>query len=644
MNLLKTFFILTIFLEGIMYCAEPASAASSSDVKMANTQEKLSKKRKERDEEQKPATNIFLVNRALLIGKVQVIKNELKKLAYMSNNKFIRNFLGTLIEDAEKFGVSNNEELFEQLNVIVNKLNEIKSIRGITENDISKINEVQEKINSVQAIYIKNIDLSHFRKKDEEEQKMQDEENHLKETLNLSDSEAFTQESFIDLITRQQKKNLPYVLARVETMYGIHYFDAHSLNNYMFDKYPIYPAQGKWGIRDNFVLHKKGNDQGFMIVEDILNRSPLIIDKINYFTINSLKDSEFKYLSSFNELITDKKIQKYFYYNYDYLYTPDKVFTIAQDKEIDISLDFIKWLPDGTKIAFTANSKITILDINTGQIIRKINSKDKQIRFDFSPDSSQIVFTNGDSIDVMDIYNGNLIKSISPYLPEDYVGRNRNQIHSIFYLPGIDPKVITKFHNSIRAWSLNTKELKVIIYNHSVFSPKVAISDDYSKIAFFVKRDANYMVQSEILILDSNQLQNILKEIKVDTLSYHEIIFSPDNSRISTVDVGLDMNNYFGKPFCEQVNIIKLITRDYETGRIIKDLKINIKDFYIMNFSTDASKISSVSKIFDANNGKEIGNLLSKSYLQAWSKDSSKFAGIVYDEQRKKYNLEIYEI
>jgi len=283
--------------------SQPAAAAVAPASSASSAAPQRGVKR-QRDESQETAKNIFLAHRAALLGKVQVIKNELKRLVTLSNNKFVRNFIETLRDDANTLSISNSEELVEKLNDITRKLDQIKAMAGITESDSNAIDEVQKKIKSLRGSYKKSINLSALQKPNEE--------------LDLNETEIFTQDSFIDLITAQQKKNLPFLLARVEYPGGAYYYDAHSLNKYIFNQYPLYPNRGKWNIKGQKIEHKIQNEEGdwgIQQAKDILNKTPLMVDSIHYFTISSLKDPEFTHVGSFNDLITQKDMQEKFYEN-----------------------------------------------------------------------------------------------------------------------------------------------------------------------------------------------------------------------------------------------------------------------------------------------------------------------------------------
>jgi len=312
------------FSSSSLSAAAAAAAVSLSQPAAANaSSSEGGRKRKVRDESQETNASAFLAGRALLISKIQGIKNELTHVMIASDNKFVRNFIKTLSDDMEKIKIVDSDDLFEKLNEIDKKLTEIKTIASITQKDKQLIDGAHNKIASLQELHAKTIDLSKLQKPNER--------------LDLINGvDGFTQQPFANLITLQQKSGKPFILARVEHPAGtykntqgvqvqypqsVHYYDAHSLNKYIFNQYPLYPKAGKWNLNGQRIEHQKitnGANFGMQQAKDISNRAPLLVDNVHYFVIRSLKDNEFSHMASFSDLIQNEGLQKQFYANSDH--------------------------------------------------------------------------------------------------------------------------------------------------------------------------------------------------------------------------------------------------------------------------------------------------------------------------------------
>ena len=104
------------------------------------------------------------------------------------------------------------------------------------------------------------------------------------ERLNLEDEEPFTYKTFDELIQEKRAKNLPYIIARVETEnHHSRYYDAHELNEHLFGIFTTRPFNQINEYRDMMTT--------------------LPIARIDYFITNN--NQEFQYFCSFNDLVTN---------------------------------------------------------------------------------------------------------------------------------------------------------------------------------------------------------------------------------------------------------------------------------------------------------------------------------------------------
>lgn len=324
----------------------------------------------------------LFAHKALQAGKIEVIKNRLKNLATSSDNKSIRKFILTIFEDLQKINLSNHEEIVEKLNQISKNLNGISQAANISQEDVTTINDIQSKINSLISTNIKTLDLSKLQVEGEEK-------------IDLNETEPLTQETFLELITQQNRKNQPYILTRVETDINgqkvLHYFDAHELNKFIFNNYPIFPQQGKWSVEEgtDTIKHKKGVF-GINTAENPLNRQPLKANNINYFILDSLKDNQFKYLASFKDIINNEyeDLIPFFYKNYGLL-QPQLIHTLNHNVQVNA----VAISSNGQLVASGDQSGIgKIWNANNGSLIKNLDLKRPIRSIKISPNNELIAF------------------------------------------------------------------------------------------------------------------------------------------------------------------------------------------------------------------------------------------------------------
>lgn len=603
------FLAIVLLFENAIFAAEPAFS-STSEVLQSIPPAAAGKKRKERDEEVEKTTNLFLANRALLLGKVQLLKRDLESLQLESDNKLLRRFVfSNVIPDIEKLNISDSENLFELLDGVTEKLNQIKNIKNLKALDVEKINEVNQKIVSIKGLFKKELDLTELKSDDQTEL--------AKEELDLNNLEIFSQEPFINLIKEQQKKSLPYILARVKTDSGIKYYDAHNLNKYIFKKYPIYPKEGKWNVNGKNIEHKIQNDQGdwgMQNAKDILSRSPLISDEISYFSINSLQDPKFKFLTTFNNFISDLKTQKNFYYNYDFIYTEDKNLSTEETHEAII------WSPDGSKIATITLGKIQLWDLNTDKLsLSELDTENISILF--SPDSKMLAISlnldNKEQIYLLKI-------DPSPFTVINKLFSNSSG--SIMFWTKDGNKIIGLSENpaKIKIWHINQENIEEILL------PQVshlALSKDSTKLA------VGYALRIQVFNLNTLAF----RESFFAKSFIKSITFSKDDSQI--LITSSDPLQIVNQPK-ENLEIY-----DYNTGKQIKKFEFNahIPKIY---YSPDATKFAYITgnliKVWDIQKARIAGTLIGHTEQIssiAWSHDSKKIGSVADDNTIKIWNL-----
>lgn len=324
-----------------------------------------------------------IVFKTQLFTKLLIIKKDLKKLYNLTVNKLVKNFIVTIIEDLDKIKVSDYEQLLGTLEKSSKYLKNFKTLKSLNQNELLAINNIELKINILKNAYVKDIDLNN--NEPEEEQKSI--ENHSQQKINITDIETLTQDNFINLISIQQSKKLPYILAVIETNGNYHYLDAQALNKYIFNNYPIYPNQGKWKLDQKKIMHTNG-EFGSKQVENPLNRVNLTLDSIHYFTINKLSDNSFKYLASFKDLIKNENLQKFFYKN-DGIIQLKLLHTLIHDATVNS----IAISSDGQLIVSGDKAGIAKLwDSESGQLIKNIETYYEINNIKFSSDDLLIAF------------------------------------------------------------------------------------------------------------------------------------------------------------------------------------------------------------------------------------------------------------
>lgn len=115
------------------------------------------------------------------------------------------------------------------------------------------------------------------------------------EVLNIEEIEILTQEPFSKLIEEYTNLGRKFLLSRVITQqkgkYYAHYYDAHSLNQYLFGPYPIREEN-----RLSLAFFNRNNAR---LYKNPLNKLPIYL--VQYFSINNIKEKEFKYFCDHRE-------------------------------------------------------------------------------------------------------------------------------------------------------------------------------------------------------------------------------------------------------------------------------------------------------------------------------------------------------
>lgn len=554
-----------------------------------------------------------IIFKTQLLGKLSVIKNELKNLANSSNSKFVRNFLSTIIEDFEKINIANYEELIQNLKKISKIFNDLKKINLLNLNELIKMNDIEKKINLIENSYIKNIGLSELII-DEQEQKI-DETNTNQEKLNLNDVEIFTQEQYINLISFQQAKKLPYILARVETLQGMHYYDAHEFNKFIFNNYPIYPNKYKWRLEDQKIMQKKGLF-GANQAYDPLNRAPLTINDIHYFTITSLNDNEFQYLASFNDLINNENLQKYFYKNNNFIQLK-LLHTLAHDTIVNT-------------VAITSNGKLIVAgdkggtvkfwDAKTGEFISDFNANDEIQQVKISPDGQFVaMISNNFTI----IFNLTLMQNyklhqFSKLLALEFSPDSQSIAYSI--KGNTEVKVINALTNELiyKFKDLDDTKLleispdgKMLLNGINDNGIKLIKLRDFLDGKAYINEDEKDMILEPdaymSAISPNNELVVTASPAKIWDLNTGELLHNLDHISVVSIVISNDNNYVITGSYNGEIKIWNL-----NTGALLRKLKHeNHLNSLIISKNNKflVSEGKDVIKIWDIKTGKELNSL-----------------------------------
>lgn len=439
-----------------------------------------------------------------LIGKFQVLKKQLRDITDNIDNKTARKAISNFINEIDKIKLSSPTWLLE-LDKKIESLDEsidILKTKAVNVKDKNLLDSFAKVINKFKEfIEVKPVDLSEFHKADE--------------TIDLNETETFTQETFKDLIQGQEKNKLPFIVARVtdEGSPRVFYFDANSLNKHIFNDYPIYPNQSKWEEKEGILRHKEG-EFGFRDTKNILTNTPLKANNINYFIINSLKDKRFDFLTSFEDLITEPNRQSFFYKNSGNTFLPIKLFKNINNQKAVSALD----LSSDNKyiVAASKDDNAKIYKLDSGELLHPL-SHNKAFFVKITADNQHVYTVSHDKIiKLWDIQTGQLLDTL-------------NLKDTINHVAISSKYIVTSSHNSNKARIINlTNKQSFILTNNKPIS-SIAISPNDKFLIIGSDKDA------KIINLNNNTHLRTL-EINAEVLS---IVVSNDN-RLAIIVSGLD--------------------------------------------------------------------------------------------------------
>jgi len=301
-----------------------------------------------------------------LLGKLKVIKKDLRKASLSFNSKFARRLVSTLADDINELTPTEYQDMLEGLNKVTLRLKEIYDPKFLNSQEAQQITTISEKIDAIKNLALAAKDIAAA------------ESGRANIPFDLSQTEALTQLSFIDLAQTQQDKNLPYLVARVVEPQAQEpfYFDAHTFNQYVFNDYPILPQAGRWESRDDGgSMWRKEGLFGFRQAKNPISKVPLNPNKIEYFSINSLQNPQLVYVASFADLIAKKELQKTFYKNsgVELQVLPRWAFPYDPNNESFLHVRQMVISPDNKLLAAIQGQKISIWDLQNGQKLHTLD-------------------------------------------------------------------------------------------------------------------------------------------------------------------------------------------------------------------------------------------------------------------------------
>ncbi len=116
------------------------------------------------------------------------------------------------------------------------------------------------------------------------------------ELIDIDNTDSLEVETYQELIKTKQQENRPYIIARVVSLltndiltnpiFGVHYFGAHALNDWLFKKFIN-------EFRQLFTYQNPANN--------------MPITELDYFAINNVNDAAFTHTCSFNDLTNNPR-------------------------------------------------------------------------------------------------------------------------------------------------------------------------------------------------------------------------------------------------------------------------------------------------------------------------------------------------
>lgn len=139
------------------------------------------------------------------------------------------------------------------------------------------------------------------------------------ELIDIDNTDSLESEIYQELIKTKQQENRPYIIARVVSsltndIFGVHYFDAHALNGWLFKKFIN-------KVRELITYKNPANN--------------MPIKELDYFTIDNVDDPAFTYKCSFNNLMHNQNYWIQYFEN-------NQPITLSYNEKAQLGLNFLR--------------------------------------------------------------------------------------------------------------------------------------------------------------------------------------------------------------------------------------------------------------------------------------------------------------